>query len=500
MTVRVAGLVLAGALAASPAAGQGYRLRVDARLQTAAYRGVTLDSIPVIDTITGPTGGPISPDSFAVQCDAGAAYCRFWRPGPEQSATPFTALADLVMWGLGLPGLSARGVGRFNADLAGGEAWPGTEPGFELLEGYAEYAHERVTGRLGRQLVTSRFGVFGFDGAGATYRVPAQNIEVGGYAGWGLGQAAALPVSSPVLNPLDEFRPRERLVIAGLSAGWRRDRFDARAEYQREVDPEIKKLTSERAALAATVRPLTGLTVALASDWDLAFGAWGSAEATATYARDRVTASAGGRRYRPHLPLWTIWGAFSPVPYSAWWGSVAVTAAPRLTLRGRAETYQFAPAEVSTALVNAEDDGYRFELGGTWSPRPGWTADAGYHREFGPGAASAGWSGAVTYAPEHGRVAATLYGASLVRPLEFRFNEAAVTSYGIDADLRASERTRIVVGAARYNQEQRRPDAAAFDWNQWRLSARLVLLFGSGGELDRLPPAIRRLPGGRSTR
>ncbi len=50
---------------------QGFRLRVDTRLQAAAYRGVTLDSIRVGDTVSGPSGGPYTPDGFAVHCAGG---------------------------------------------------------------------------------------------------------------------------------------------------------------------------------------------------------------------------------------------------------------------------------------------------------------------------------------------------------------------------------------------------------------------------------------------
>ncbi len=43
---------------ALPRAGpaQGYRLGLDTRAQAVSYRGVLLDSVPVSDTVTGPTG------------------------------------------------------------------------------------------------------------------------------------------------------------------------------------------------------------------------------------------------------------------------------------------------------------------------------------------------------------------------------------------------------------------------------------------------------------
>jgi hypothetical protein len=49
-----------------------------------------------------------------------------------------------------------------------------------------------------------------------------------------------------------------------------------------------------------------------------------------------------------------------------------------------------------------------------------------------------------------------------------------------------------------YDEERDRPDAAAFDWTQWRLSAGVTVLFAHGGDLENLPPAIRRMPSGRN--
>ena len=75
-----------------------------------------------------------------------------------------------------------------------------------------------------------------------------------------------------------------------------------------------------------------------------------------------------------------------------------------------------------------------------------------------------------------------------------------VHAYGIDAQIAPSERLRIGVTANRYQENHQRPDAGAFDWNQLRLSARVVVLFGNQADLRGLPPAIRMLPGGRSAR
>lgn len=480
------------------AGAQGYRLRLDTRVQGVAYRGVVLDSIPVTDTVTGPGGGPGTPDGYAVQC-TGTAYCTYFRAGPERRGGPFTTLADLSLWGFGVPGLSAHATTRLGFDLGDADAWPGTDPAMQLLEGYAEYARERATGRLGRQVVASRLGTTGFDGAWVAVRDARRGLDAAGYAGWGLARGAALPVTSPALNPLDDFQPRSRQLVAGLGAGWMSDYLDAHLDYQREVDPGTRYFVSERFGAQVAVRPASGVTVSGGADYDLAAGWWGSAEASVSYARPNAGAVIGVRRYRPHFDLWTIWGAFSPTPYHAVHASLTVTPVRHLDLRARGERYAFDDAAAATPLTSVKADGWRWELGGTLRPAAGWTLDGGWHRELGPGAASAGVAGSVTYAPGRG-ISVMLQGASLDRPLEFRFNEAAVRLYGIEAEYEATPRARFALSATRYTQDHRRPDAAAFDWNQTRIAARVVVLFGNGADLARLPRAVRRMPGGRSAR
>jgi hypothetical protein len=213
-----------------------------------------------------------------------------------------------------------------------------------------------------------------------------------------------------------------------------------------------------------------------------------------------MRAQVGLRRYRPHFDLWTIWGAFSPVPYHASDASLSVVAHRRLTVRGRYERYQFDATEAGTPLFQeAETDGWRWELGGTLTPATGWTVDGGYRAEYGPGAASAGFAGSVAYAPSR-RLSISVLGSSVKRPLEYRFNEAVVRMVGIDAEFEASTALRLGVSASRYDESHDRPDAAAYDWDQLRLAARVVLQLGHGADLDRLPPSIRMLPGGRAER
>jgi hypothetical protein len=63
---------------------------------------------------------------------------------------------------------------------------------------------------------------------------------------------------------------------------------------------------------------------------------------------------------------------------------------------------------------------------------------------------------------------------------------------GIDAEFRPSETLRLALSGSQYFEDRRRPDARAFDWNQFRVQARVTWLFGSDADQVRLPRALRR--------
>ena len=134
------------------------------------------------------------------------------------------------------------------------------------------------------------------------------------------------------------------------------------------------------------------------------------------------------------------------------------------------------------------------------TPASRWSIDGGYHSEFGPGAASRGFEGAVGFTPATA-FTIEVQAATLDRPLEYRVENSSLTLYGLNAEYRAS-RWRVQLDASRYSEDRERPDASAFDWNQFRVSARVMLLFGgrAGGGLTHLPPAVRRVAGGREQR
>jgi hypothetical protein len=491
---RAAGLGLALlAVGSGPAEAQGYRLRLDSRVQRVSYRGVAMDSIPVGDVVTGPTGGPRTPDNFAVRCPPGSAYCFYFRGGPELTGGPMVTTADLTLWGFGIPGVSVRVNGRLGLDLDGDETWPGTEPAAQLVEAYAEYAHRQFTVRGGRQLLVHRLGIVGFDGGRGIVRVGRSGIEVEAYAGLGLARATALTPTSPALDPLDEFQPQSRQILAGGALGYQGRLWNARLDYQREVDRDSRNFVSERAALSLDFRPTRHWSFAAGADYDLANTWFGNADAVVRYTAPRITVTGGLRQYRPHFDLWTLWGVFSPVPYHAADAAVFVRPIRSLELRARGERYAFSDTETETPLVDVDDDGWRLGVGATYSLGSAWRFDAGYREEYGPGASSHGFDAFVTWAPTT-VLAITGYGSTLDRPLEFRFNEASVDVLGVDAEWSPGSRLRLGIGGARYWESRDRPDAAAFDWNQTRLHARVTLLLRSETDVFRLPPALRTRP------
>ena len=471
---------------------QSYRLRLDVRGQSVGYRGATRDSIAATDVVTGSNGGLETPDGFAVECSPGAAFCTYYRPGPKVDAGAVTTTADIAAWGFGLEGLSLHGSARLGVGLGDTDAWPGTDPALQVFEGYAQYVRRAITARLGRQFVISRLGYAGFDGGRVLWRHRDLGLDAEAYAGWSLARAAAVPVTSTSLNPLDEYQPRQRFVLVGAAAGWTRHPVDVRLRYEREIDPAVDRVVGERVGADVTVDGPLGLSLAARADSDIAAGLLGNAEAALGYAHGRLAARFGARQYRPYFPLWTIWGAFSPVPYVATFGSVTLGPFDGLSLRASGERYSYDDAEADVPLATVETDGWRWNGGGTLTYHA-WVFRLAYQRDDGPGGRSEGWEGGVSFTPMPALTVAAR-GGKHFRALELRYSDSDLWLVGLEGTYRVSDMLRTNLGIVRYDECRDRPDAAAFAWDQLRLVAGLSVVFGTRADRGVLPEAIRRMP------
>lgn len=487
---RRAGLALLGAiLLCMPAVhAQGYRLRFDSRIQGVSWRGIAFDSLPAAEAVPQEGGGFETPDGFAATCETD--WCHYLRAGPVLRGVPWVNSADLTLWGLGVAGLRLRANARHASDLGDVAQWPGSEPDLQLIEGYLEYTRHQFVVQAGRQFLVSRLGGYGLDGARASWRAGSSGLEVAAFAGWGLARGTVLPVTSPEMNPLDDFQPRDRQLAVGAEVGLRRGNVDLQLEYRREVDPAVDYFVSERAATSMTVRPMPRVSVLAGAAYDFSTQEFGSADASVAWMGPIATVTLGARRYLPFFDLWTIWGAFSPVAFHAWHGAATVTPITGLTLHIRGERYRFEGSGSLSGLVDTEDRGWRVETGGTWEPSPQWSVSVAHHSEFGPGASSLGYDARATWHPTP-TLALTAHGATLRRPLELRFSDATLAVLGAEVDWQPTARWRIGVGATRVDEQRDRPDAAAMDWDQWRLSARITVLHGTDTDRLALPRAIR---------
>jgi hypothetical protein len=500
--VRIRSALLAAAgvgllLHPSGLAAQAYRVRLDTRFQSVEYRGWQLDSIAASSVVTGPGGGPETPSGFAVTCVPGRLVCTFYRPQARQDALPLVTTADVSVWKLGLPGLRLYGRARVGTDLANPDVWPGTSPALQLVEGFAEYAGNAWSVQAGRLYQASRFGYTGFDGGRAQARMLGGALSASAYGGWGLAWGSPLPITSDALNPLSEFRPSRRQIVLGGDVGWALGPARGRALYEREIDPGPDHLVAERLGGDLEVRVHRNVGLAAGADYDLAFAILGSAEATITVAipRWKASVSAGGRRYRPYFELWSIWGAFSPVPYHAGFASVTVTPHPRVQVRARGELYGFDAADAATPLAPVEDAGWRASLGATYRHTASLIVTGDYSIEDGPGAGSVGLDASLFWRPIP-RLGLRGSVANLQRVLELRFDDASVWLYSADADFEIVEQVRAFGGATFWDEHHDRPDAAQFSWSSLQLHAGLRLAFGSGADRSTLPPAVLQIPEG----
>jgi hypothetical protein len=506
------GVLGALAVVAGPLQGQGYRVDLDARMQGVSYRGWQLDSIPIESVVTGSDGLLYTPDGIGVTCLAGATACTYYSAGPTIRALPTSLLADFSVWNIGVRGLRIEGNARILTDFEDGPvlnrasndvqpAWPGAQPELQIAEAYLAYDREWFAGRGGRMTSVSRFGYMGFDGAQVRVSEPRGRVGLTGRFGLSLARGALVPWTDASLNPLAEYRPGEREKVMGFDLDWNLPFVRGRVLYQKEwgTDDADESLTSsDLVGGDVTLRVHPSVTVAGGLDYDMAWGSIGNADGslTALLPKGYGNVTLGGRRYRPRFPLWSIWSAFSPVPYNAYFGQVGIYPIAQVQLRGRVESYSYEATGASTALVTVDSDGWRYGLGATYRHSPSLHATLDYQAGLGPGAQALTIDGGVFWRPLP-KLGLRGSAAYIERSLELRYNDASLWQLGLDADASVYRNLRAFAGAWYLNETRDRTvDAAGFAWNQVRFH--LGLRYGFGSTVDRasLPPAILRIPEG----
>jgi hypothetical protein len=500
------------ALIAGPLQGQGYRVDLDARVQGVSYRGWQLDSIPIGSVVTGSDGLLYTSDGFGVTCLAGDSVCTYYTAGEKVSALPASLMADFSIWNIGVRGLRIEGNARLVTDFEDGPvlnqasndvqpAWPGAQPELQLAEAYLAYDREWFSGSAGRMTSVSRFGYIGYDGA--RVRVADPKGRVGVTAGYGLSLArgALVPWTDASLNPLAEYRPGDREKVMGFDLDWNLPFVRGRILYEKEWgsdSSDVSLTSSELVGGDLTLRPHPSVTLSGGLDYDMAWGSIGNAEGSLTaLLPDRYgNVTVGGRRYRPRFPLWSIWSAFSPVAYNAYFGQVGIYPIPQVQLRGRVERYSYEDTDASTALVTVESDGWRYGLGATYRYSADLHATLDYQAGLGPGAQALTIDGGVFWRPLP-RLGLRGSAAYVERSLELRYNDATLWQVGLDADASVYQSLRAFGGAWYVNETRERDvDAAGFDWSQVRFHVGLRYGFGSTVDRASLPPAILRIPEG----
>jgi len=256
------------------------------------------------------------------------------------------------------------------------------------------------------------------------------------------------------------------------------------------VDRATDYFISERTALSAALRPVRHLSLQGNLEYDLGFGRLATADATLNWSSRAVSATVGYRRYRPTFQLWQIWAAFNTIPYNAAFGSVWVSPWKGLRLTARGEVYEYEDNSLPSPLVTVETSGWRSRLGASYTYRD-LTASVGYSADMGPGAAASGWDAALGYQPSS-RWEFNASGGRFIRPLEYRFDESTIRFIGLGGTYRVAQQVQLRVRGDYYHELRDRPDAAAFTFDQTRLSVDLTFYLSSKVKATPLPPG--RMP------
>jgi hypothetical protein len=409
--------------------------------------------------------------------------------GNREYAAPVTEDLEINAWGLGVTGLRAYGLLRFRESIGGSElVWPRYSDHFDLLWGFLELERVKYRLRVGRLQRRSELGVYAFDGGLATFR-PRSNVRLEAYGGRGLARGLLDPYNASAVSSIDPVVPSTGSLLVGASA-WYAPTAGSwfSALYQRELTTDRTGLISERIALDGEVAAGAHVVLAGYADADLAMGQWGKARLSAMLRLPREgRLEAAVYRYRPLLPLNTIWGVFTPEGYQG--ASVTADYAPtrRLTLSSSYSFRLYEPASEETPFEpNLSDRSDMVTAGARWIA--GDVQFSGqYHFLSGYGGGQSGGDVEVAY-DRGGQLRLGVFGTGFQQAEEFRVAYGTLLGCGLNARAQVTPAFSLRGQLARYWQTGTKGGKAP-DWSQLRGSLTVEIAFGANA--DRTTGGVR---------
>ena len=391
---------------------------------------------------------------------------------------PLTQDLFVNAWGLG-QGMRLYAHVRARAALGDTAIWPQSDDAFDALAAYVEADRSIGRIRIGRQWTSSHLGYYNYDGAAVLWR-PYSWFTGEVYGGWALAPGLNEFLTSDALAAVEPFAPDRRSNLIGAQVRFRVDqRFNAGAEYQREIRTDRAGLYGERVAGEAAYQ-LRRARAEASVEVDLASYALNDGKLRLilpTIAGVRPTLEA--RRYLPYFQLWTIWGAFSPVGFNEagaqldWsTGTQSVT----VSLSGGYRDYRddHTDEEVFGGL---KADGWRAGAYANWRLTPTLGAWGSYQAEINFGASlSQGDVGVRLALGRGGYVSASAIAFQLAHELQVR--EGTVLGLSTDAGVQLAPNALLNWNFALYRHLNSR-GLDAVDWNQLRATVQLEWSLGS---------------------
>jgi hypothetical protein len=452
------------------AAAQGVRVTGVTSLQGVDLRPLVEDSVPVgLATGTGPYR--TLSDGRLVRCIEGEPVCRFRRSGARDLVAPVVQDLRAVAWGFG-QGLSLHAHVRARGSLGGSDPlWPRADDEFDAIEAFLEIDRGPTRARLGRQWVTSGLGVFNYDGGSIELRRGRYRIEALGCRSLVAGLND--PIDGSQHGSIDDLPPDEGAWLLGLSAsGPLSTRGVVVAAWQRVIREDRAALYSDRIAADATVR-MFGIATDFSLTWDITGQQINDASVRlARSIQPRTAVSLEARRHRPFFEAWTIWGAFSPVPFDEVRGVVdwrSVSGNLGVDLRAGRRRYGATDAGLESTPIRRV--GWRAGIGSEWAPDARWLLYGDYDIDIGFGASRSDVAVGARWMPdEHRWLGVTASGLQHI--YEFRVGTGRVAGLRVDAGSRITADLRVVADAALYAHRMA-GESASPDWSQRRVSLRV---------------------------